>query len=254
MSQPVEISAEVDGRWETLRSSARHQPGGAETSGNRCRVAVSVVPPQVRRPPGQPSGGTRPSSPGARRAAATTYVDTDEGWRATRTGARAEIGTWISGFYNPRRRHSACGRLSPDHLRTSIIAATTPGPEVTMQPSTGARLALGIVVVAAQTSAGCSSSHQNDACRTSSATITVVMQPKQGTTAQVVRAGGSVNVRRWSSRDTILFHPANGLSPFTVSRGVDLSFTAEKTGSYTVNEVDVAGRSVATAQLTVRSC
>ena len=24
-----------------------------------------------------------------------------------------EIGAWISGFYNARRRHSACGGLSP---------------------------------------------------------------------------------------------------------------------------------------------
>jgi putative transposase len=31
----------------------------------------------------------------------------------TRAAARAEIGTWISGFYNTRRRHSACGGLSP---------------------------------------------------------------------------------------------------------------------------------------------
>jgi transposase InsO family protein len=32
---------------------------------------------------------------------------------ATRAAARAEIGAWISGFYNTRRRHSACGGLSP---------------------------------------------------------------------------------------------------------------------------------------------
>jgi putative transposase len=31
----------------------------------------------------------------------------------TRAAARAEIGGWISGFYNTRRRHSACGGLSP---------------------------------------------------------------------------------------------------------------------------------------------
>jgi transposase InsO family protein len=31
----------------------------------------------------------------------------------TRAAARAEIGAWISGFYNARRRHSACGGLSP---------------------------------------------------------------------------------------------------------------------------------------------
>jgi transposase InsO family protein len=32
---------------------------------------------------------------------------------ATRAAARAGIGGWISGFYNTRRRHSACGGLSP---------------------------------------------------------------------------------------------------------------------------------------------
>jgi transposase InsO family protein len=31
----------------------------------------------------------------------------------TRAAARVEIGGWISGFYNARRRHSACGGLSP---------------------------------------------------------------------------------------------------------------------------------------------
>jgi transposase InsO family protein len=31
----------------------------------------------------------------------------------TRAAARTEIGTWINGFYNARRRHSACGGLSP---------------------------------------------------------------------------------------------------------------------------------------------
>lgn len=32
---------------------------------------------------------------------------------ATRAAARAEIGVWVSGFYNTRRRHSACGGMSP---------------------------------------------------------------------------------------------------------------------------------------------
>ncbi|MEN3361085.1 MAG: putative transposase, partial [Mycobacteriales bacterium] len=42
---------------------------------------------------------------------------------ATRAAARAEIGGWISGFYNARRRHSACGRLSPiayEHLINTV--------------------------------------------------------------------------------------------------------------------------------------
>lgn len=37
----------------------------------------------------------------------------------TRAAARAEIGAWISTFYNARRRHSACGGLSPTRLRTA---------------------------------------------------------------------------------------------------------------------------------------
>jgi putative transposase len=44
---------------------------------------------------------------------------------ATRAAARAEIGAWISGFYNARRRHSACGGLSP------IAYGSTPSPPPT---------------------------------------------------------------------------------------------------------------------------
>jgi putative transposase len=45
---------------------------------------------------------------------------------ATRAAARAEIGAWISGFYNTRRRHSACGGLSPvayEHLINTVPTA-----------------------------------------------------------------------------------------------------------------------------------
>lgn len=41
----------------------------------------------------------------------------------TRTAARAEIGAWISSFYNTRRRHSACGGLSPvdyEHMISTV--------------------------------------------------------------------------------------------------------------------------------------
>jgi putative transposase len=41
----------------------------------------------------------------------------------TRAAARAEIGAWISSFYNTRRRHTACGGLSPmdyEHLINTV--------------------------------------------------------------------------------------------------------------------------------------
>ena len=44
---------------------------------------------------------------------------------ATRAAARAEIGTWISGFYNTRRRHSACGGLSPVDYEQLISTVPT---------------------------------------------------------------------------------------------------------------------------------
>jgi putative transposase len=44
---------------------------------------------------------------------------------ATRAAARAEIGGWISGFYNTRRRHSACGGLSPADYEQLISAVPT---------------------------------------------------------------------------------------------------------------------------------
>ncbi|MDH6127541.1 hypothetical protein P3T39_004516 [Kitasatospora sp. GP82] len=37
---------------------------------------------------------------------------------ATRTEARLKIATWISGFYNPRRRHSAAAGLPPVEFET----------------------------------------------------------------------------------------------------------------------------------------
>ncbi|WP_431880410.1 IS3 family transposase, partial [Micromonospora marina] len=39
----------------------------------------------------------------------------------TRTEARLKIATWITDFYNPRRRHSVCGGRSPiDYERSAI--------------------------------------------------------------------------------------------------------------------------------------
>ena len=47
----------------------------------------------------------------------------------TRAAARAEIGAWISGFYNTRRRHSACGGLSPIAYEQLINTVPTTDPE-----------------------------------------------------------------------------------------------------------------------------
>ncbi|WP_329288457.1 integrase core domain-containing protein [Streptomyces pseudovenezuelae] len=42
---------------------------------------------------------------------------------ATRTEDRLKIATWITGFYNPRRRHSAAGGLSPEEFERIITEA-----------------------------------------------------------------------------------------------------------------------------------
>ena len=42
---------------------------------------------------------------------------------ATRTEARLKIATWIIGFYNPRRRHSAAGGLPPEEFERTINEA-----------------------------------------------------------------------------------------------------------------------------------
>ncbi|MEC4017566.1 IS3 family transposase [Streptomyces sp. H27-D2] len=44
---------------------------------------------------------------------------------ATRTEARLKIATWITGFYNPRRRHSAAGGLPPEEFEQIITEART---------------------------------------------------------------------------------------------------------------------------------
>jgi putative transposase len=43
----------------------------------------------------------------------------------TRAAARSEIGAWISGFYNARRRHTACGGLSPTAYENLINTVPT---------------------------------------------------------------------------------------------------------------------------------
>jgi transposase InsO family protein len=40
----------------------------------------------------------------------------------TRAEARLKIVTWITGFYNPTRRHSLCGGLSPTDYETHVAA------------------------------------------------------------------------------------------------------------------------------------
>ncbi|WP_199834984.1 integrase core domain-containing protein [Streptomyces sp. NRRL WC-3618] len=42
---------------------------------------------------------------------------------ATRTEARLKIATWITGFYHPRRRHSAAGGLPPEEFERIIAEA-----------------------------------------------------------------------------------------------------------------------------------
>jgi putative transposase len=42
---------------------------------------------------------------------------------ATREAARTRISTWITDFYNPRRRHSACNGMSPDNYERFIAEA-----------------------------------------------------------------------------------------------------------------------------------
>jgi transposase InsO family protein len=41
----------------------------------------------------------------------------------TRDEARTKISAWITGFYNPRRRHSACGGMSPIDYERYIAEA-----------------------------------------------------------------------------------------------------------------------------------
>ncbi|MFD9286388.1 integrase core domain-containing protein [Streptomyces mirabilis] len=41
----------------------------------------------------------------------------------TRTEARLKIATWITGFYNPRRRHSAADGLPPEEFERIINQA-----------------------------------------------------------------------------------------------------------------------------------
>ncbi|MEC4021132.1 integrase core domain-containing protein [Streptomyces sp. H27-D2] len=42
---------------------------------------------------------------------------------ATRTEARLKIATWITGFYNTRRRHSAAGGSPPEEFERTITEA-----------------------------------------------------------------------------------------------------------------------------------
>ena len=41
----------------------------------------------------------------------------------TREQARTRISNWITGFYNTRRRHSACNGMSPDDYESFIAEA-----------------------------------------------------------------------------------------------------------------------------------
>jgi putative transposase len=40
--------------------------------------------------------------------------------------ARMDLFTWIEGWYNPRRRHSGIGQLSPMNFERTLLAAAVP--------------------------------------------------------------------------------------------------------------------------------
>ncbi|WP_406209556.1 MULTISPECIES: integrase core domain-containing protein [unclassified Streptomyces] len=44
---------------------------------------------------------------------------------ATRAEARLKIATWITDFFNTRRRHSAAGGLAPVEFERTVIEART---------------------------------------------------------------------------------------------------------------------------------
>lgn len=53
----------------------------------------------------------------------------------TRTEARMAVFTWIEGWYNPRRRHSALGYRSPVNFERSQTHKTTSTSVKTCEPS-----------------------------------------------------------------------------------------------------------------------
>jgi transposase InsO family protein len=48
----------------------------------------------------------------------------------TRAEARLKINTWITGFYNPARRHSLCGGMSPIYYETHMAAVRAAGADL----------------------------------------------------------------------------------------------------------------------------
>jgi hypothetical protein len=123
-----------------------------------------------------------------------------------------------------------------------------------MKSATRAKLLPGMVIlVTTMASTACSSKNHEEACATSSSVI-VSMHPGMKEVTSPIRIGGTVAIMRWSDSDTMVFLPQSGLSPFTQSSGGYLSFVAEKAGSFSAREVDVAGGTVAAVTLSVRPC
>jgi len=89
---------------------------------------------------------------------------------ATRTEARLRIATWITGFYNTRRRHSAAGghphqRGEHAHCQPERPPLAPGTAMVPRRPSHAAPLSSGLRRRPAATHAGCSSDDGPGRCR-----------------------------------------------------------------------------------------
>ena len=53
----------------------------------------------------------------------------------TKTQARLDIFTWIEGWYNPRRRHSGIGQMSPNNFERRLAEQQKENPPITPAPA-----------------------------------------------------------------------------------------------------------------------
>ncbi|MDR5710119.1 MAG: integrase core domain-containing protein [Armatimonadota bacterium] len=104
--------------WCTTQTVERNTPGGPTKSED----FVGCTSPAVRGPVAGggdpavhgPQGGTPTRSPCARRSSLSVEREVLDRYRfQTREEARSVLFTYLEGFYNRRRRHSALGYLSP---------------------------------------------------------------------------------------------------------------------------------------------